>query len=672
LNSKKDLLLEKPPIKNRELSWLEFNERVLNLSVSENVPLFERAKFLAIFSSNLNEFFMIRVAGIKDQIAANYTDKDRSDMTPLEVYEAIGQKVRYLYTKESDCFVYIKDELKKEGFLIDEVDKEEAFSYIRFIFNKVINITLTPVTLTSTTPMPFIANKKIVILAKLKKEEEYLYGLVIVPENIEKVFTFKSDGKTYFFTLPFIIKYFLNEIFPGFEVYETAQVKVTRNADLDIEEEGAEDLLKLIEKSLDKRRRGGVVRIELIAENIESWKDFLFSHIDFDRSDLYIKNGMIDPTVFFHIKSDKSKHYYKKFTPYLPEIGEDIFETIKSSPITLYRPYNDFSIITELVKKAAKDKNTLAIKITIYRVNNDSKIVDALVEAAKRGISVSVVVELKARFDEENNIELAKRLEDAGCIVTYGFYKLKVHAKMLLIVRREKESIKGFVHLSTGNYNEQTAKIYTDIDYITSEEDIVEDVKEVFNYLMGYTELREKSRIFIAPLEIKNKLISLIDDEIKNAKNGKKAHIIIKVNSLIDKTLIAKLYEASVSKVKIELIVRGICGIVTNLKNLSENISVISIVGRFLEHPRIFYFYNNGDERLFISSADFMERNMDRRIETMIHIVEKEAKEKIKKILAINLKDNVNAYYLDKNIYKKVKTSKKLIDSQDFFIHNKF
>lgn len=672
MNLKKFLLPKKPPITNRELSWLEFNERVLNLSVSENVPLFERAKFLAIFSSNLNEFFMIRVAGIKDQIAANYTDKDRSDMTPLEVYEGIKQKVRYLYTKEHSCFTNLKDKLKKEGFIIDEIDKEESLSYIRFIFNKVINIVLTPVTLTSATPMPFIANRKIVILSKLKRNDEIFYGLIIVPENIDKVFKFKSNGKTYFFTLNFIIEYFLNEIFSGFEVCDTAQVKVTRNADLDIEEEGAEDLLKLIEKSLDKRRKGGVVRIELIAKNSESWEEFLFSHLEFDNGDLYVKDGMIDPTVFFHIKSDKSKHYYKNFSPYLPDIGEDIFETIKSSPIPLYRPYNDFSIVTELVRKAAKDRNTLAIKITIYRVNNDSNIVDALVEAAKTGISVSVVVELKARFDEENNIELAKKLEDAGCIVTYGFYKLKVHAKMLLIVRREGESIKGYAHLSTGNYNEQTAKIYTDIDYITSEEDIVEDVKEVFNYLMGYTEFREKSRIFIAPYEIKHKLISLIDEEINYAKSGKKSHIIIKVNSLIDKVLIAKLYEASVSGVKIELIVRGICGIVPNLKNLSENIRVISIVGRFLEHPRIFYFQHGGDERLFISSADFMERNMDRRIETMINIVEKEAKEKIKKILDINLKDNVNAYYLDKNIYKKIKTSKKLIDSQEFFIFNKF
>ncbi|MBZ4672734.1 MAG: ppk [Deferribacteraceae bacterium] len=672
LSSKKKQLDEFPII-NRELSWLEFNERVLNISLDKIIPLFERVKFLSIFASNLNEFFMIRVAGIKDQIEVGYTDIDRSGLTPTEVLQKIKQKTTLLHSKEFKSYTSILADLEQNNYYINKVHTEDINNYLKYVFDKDISIVLSPITITNKSPIPFIPNLRTTILVKLLRNNEHYYGIVIIPENIDKIFRFESNNKTFFFTNCFIIEKFISSLFHGYEIIETAFMKITRNADLDIEEEGAEDLLRLIEESLDKRRKGGIVRLELITNNQEIWKNFLMENLDFEESDIYFKEGLIDPTVLFKINSNNKKFYFKEFEPYTNQFEySNIFESITKQPIILYRPYNDFSLVVKLVKEAISDINTLAIKITIYRVNNDSEIIKALIEAAKKGISVSVIVELRARFDEENNLELAKKLENAGCIVTYGYPKHKVHTKLLLIVKKENGQIKSYAHLSTGNYNEKTARLYTDIDYLTSEEEVVEDVKEIFNFIMGYTELTEKKRVFIAPFEIKQNIIKLIEQEINNVSSGNKGKIIIKVNSLIDKTLINKIYEASAKGVEIKLIVRGICGIYTNLSPISDNIEVISIVGRFLEHPRIFYFYNNGNEEVFISSADFMERNMDRRIEAMTKITDKESIKKIKSILNLNLKDNVNSYTLIGNKYHKKKAQKSTIDSQTYFIDNQF
>ncbi|MDK2791329.1 MAG: polyphosphate kinase [Deferribacteres bacterium] len=670
--SLKKTRLNEFPVINRELSWLEFNERVLNLSYNKEIPLFERCKFLGIFSSNLNEFFMIRVGGLKDQIAAGYVEKDRAGFTPWDLLIKLNEKIKKLYEKESKYFEKLIDDLAKAKFYFNHIDNENVKRYVRYIFEKEIRIVLSPVVLTKNARFPFITSGKIFLMVELIKNSEVCYGVVIVPDKVEKIFTFSFSDKKYFFTNCFIIERYLNELFPGYEITGTAKVKITRNADLEIDEEGAEDLLRLIEESLDKRRKGAVTRIEAMAADYEKWTKVLKNYLDFEDIDIFEKKSIIDSTVLFHLQSEKKEHYYKPFRQYLPAYDEkSIFERLRKKPLLMYRPYNDFDFIANFVMQAAQSKETLAIKITIYRVNFDSKIVDALIFAAKKGVSVSAIVELKARFDEENNVELAKKLEDAGCIVIYGYPRYKVHAKLLLVVRREEKGIKGYAHISTGNYNEKTSKIYTDVDYLTSEDDIVDDVKDIFNFMMGYSEFSAKKRVFLAPYEIKNKIIKLIENEIENAKAGNKAHIIIKVNSLIDRMLIDKIYEASIAGVKVELIVRGICGIYPGVKGLSENIKVISIVGRFLEHPRIFYFFAGGKEDIYISSADFMERNMDRRIEAMTKITDEKCKQKLKNILKNNLNDTINGYILQKDKYKKIKSSRKF-DSQDFYIKNIF
>ncbi len=647
------------PFINRELSWLEFNKRVLELSYKKDLPLLERAKFLAIFASNLNEFFMIRVAGVKDQISAGV--KNSKGESPYEIYYKIREKVIPLYKLQSTYIKKLLEDLKNSGIYIN-VLIDEAASFAEFLFDQEIRPLITPVTLTATNPMPFIANNRVTICVKIKKNNEIFHSFIIIPENIEKIFFKEIDDKICYLSSTFILKNFISEIFYNFEVLEIAEFKITRDADLTIEEEGAEDLLKTMEKQLDLRKKGKIVRFEVNADISKNLLNFICNKLEIQEDEIYFYEYFSDPTIFFHIHSKNKSFYYPSFTPKIPnniDLSKSLFQQIKEKPLLLYRPFEDFSIVSKLVKEAAEDENTLAIKMTIYRVNNDSTIVKSLINAAKKGKTVSVIVELKARFDEENNVELAKQLEEAGCIVTYGFKNLKVHSKLLLIVRKENGHIKSYAHMATGNYNEKTARQYTDVDYITAEPDVCEDVMSIFNYLMGYMDNENRNRIFLSPKEIRTKLLALIDEEIKNASQGKKAHIIIKVNSLIDKILMEKLYEASQHNVKIQIIARGICGIITGIKGLSDNITVKSIVGRFLEHPRIFYFHSGGKRRIFITAADFMERNMDRRVETMMEIFDKDAKRKLLCILENNLKDTENSWELVGEKYIKVKSKKK-------------
>lgn len=647
------------PFINRELSWLEFNRRVLELSHKKDLPLLERCKFLGIFASNLNEFFMIRVAGVKDLISAGV--KNSKGESPKEIYSKIRENVTLLYKLQG---AYIKDllaGLRDNGIFLNVLSSETT-SFAEFLFYQEILPLITPVTLGNANPVPFIANNRVTICVKIKKNNDIYHSFIIIPENIEKVFSKEMNGKVYYFSSTFILKNFINEIFYDFEVLEIAEFKITRDADLTIEEEGSEDLLETIEKKLDLRKKGKIVRLEVNKDISQELLNFIFNKLEIQKDEIYFYEYFSDPTLFFNIRSKNKSFYYKHFTPKIPkniDVNENIFEQIKEKPLLLYRPFEDFSIVSKLVEQASEDKNTLAIKMTIYRVNNDSTIVKSLINATKKEKTVSVVVELKARFDEENNVELAKQLEEAGCIVTYGFKNLKVHSKLLLIVRKEEDHIKSYAHLSTGNYNEKTAKQYTDVDYITSEPDVCEDIMSTFNYLMGYMDNENRSRIFLSPKEIRPKLLALIDEEIKNASQGKKAHIIIKVNSLIDKILMEKLYEASQHNVKIEIIARGICGIITGIKGISDNITVKSIVGKFLEHPRIFYFHSSGKKRVFISAADFMERNMDRRIEAMLEIYDNDAKRKLIYILNNNLKDTENSWELVGEKYIKVRSKRK-------------
>ncbi len=661
---------------NRELSWLDFNERVLELSKDKKIPLMERLKFISIFSNNLDEFFMIRVAGVIDQVELGYNKQDKAGLKPKDVLYAIRNKVNNLLNKQKRYFYRIQSELKKHNILIEEDFRECFKEYCDLVFEKYILPSISPITLSVANPFPFIYNKRSAFIIEMEKEDKDYVAIVIIPDKIRKIYLNKINDTRYVFTLEHIIANKLKELFKNYNIRDYYIIRVTRNADLTIEEEGSEDLLGLIEHELDKRRKGQIVRVEINKKPSKKVEKLLLNTLGIKKEYIYETFNFIDLTEFFNVKLNDSKLYFKSFKRYYPpkiKFDTSIFEYIASKDILLYRPYNDFSFISKLLEIAANDELTLSIKMTIYRANKDSNIVHNLIKAAENGKSVSVVVELKARFDEEMNVEWARQLEDAGCIVTYGVPSLKVHTKNILITRNENGKIVEYSHISTGNYNEETAKIYTDLDYITAREDIGLDNANIFNYLMGYTDYAKWSKITLAPYYLRDKIMELMDNEISAVKSKSKGHIIIKVNSLIDEKLIEKLYEASQSGVKVDLIVRGVCGLKTDIKGLSENIRVVSIVGRFLEHPRIFYFYNLGDEKMFISSADFMERNMDRRVESMIEIDDSLLKRKLFKLLKLHFNDNVNAWQLNVDKYKKIEhKSGKVIDSQSYYITKNF
>ncbi len=667
---------EKFPFINRELSWLDFNERVLELSRERRFPLMERLKFISIFSNNLDEFFMIRVAGVIDQIELGYDKKDRAGLTPKEVLHHIRKKVERLLKKQEKYFLSIKSQLEKHSVFIEDKFNECVFEFCELVFEQTILPAISPVTLSASNPFPFIYNKRSAFIVEMEKEGREYVSVVIIPDKLKKIYVRDVGSERYVFTLEHIVANKLNELFRNYKIKDYYIIRVTRDADLTIEEEGSEDLLLLVEQELDKRRKGQIVRVEINKKPSEKIEKLLMDNLKIEKKYIYETFDFIDLTSFFNLRVENDKLYFKPFKSYYPyrvKPDSSIFEYIKNNDILLYRPYNDFSFISKLVEIAANDEMTLSIKMTIYRVNRDSSIVKNLIKAAENGKSVCVVIELKARFDEQMNVEWAKELEDAGCIVTYGIPGLKVHTKNILITRNENGRIVEYSHIATGNYNEETAKIYTDLDYITAKEEIGIDNANIFNYLMGYTDYEKWKKITLAPNYLRKKLIKLIDDEIMTAKSKAKGHIIIKVNSLIDEKLIEKLYEASQAGVKVDLIVRGVCGLKTDIKGVSENIRVVSIVGRFLEHPRVFYFYNNGNERVFISSADFMERNMDRRVESMIEIDEPVLKKRLFKLLKLHFNDNVNAWQLNGDKYKKVKAAGlRRVDSQAYYLTKSF
>ncbi len=667
---------EKFPFINRELSWLDFNERVLELSKEKRFPLMERLKFISIFSNNLDEFFMIRVAGVINQIELGYDKKDKAGLTPKEVLSSVKDKVELLLKKQKRYFYAIKKELEKQRIFFKDNFQDCTAEYCDLVFEKFVLPSISPVTLSSANPFPFIYNKRSAFVVEMEKDGRDYTAVVIIPDKLQKLFVNKSGDRRFVFTLEHIVANKLHELFKNYTVKDYYIIRITRDADLAIEEEGSEDLLELVEHELDKKRKGQVVRVEINKKPSKRMEKLLVENLEIKREYIYETFDFIDLTAFFEFKAEKEELYFKRFNGYYPskiKLDSSIFDFIKKSDILLYRPYNDFALISKLVEIAAFDDMTLSVKMTIYRTNRDSNIIKNLIKAAENGKSVSVVIELKARFDEEMNVEWAKKLENAGCIVTYGVPGLKVHTKNLLITRNENGKIVEYSHMSTGNYNEDTAKIYTDLDYITSKEDIGLDNANLFNYLMGYTDYAKWNKITLAPRYLRNRLIKLIDNEIEASKTDSNGHIIIKVNSLIDEKLIKKLYEASQAGVKVDLIVRGMCSLKTDIKGISDNIRVVSILGRFLEHPRIFYFYNYGDEKVFISSADFMERNMDRRVESMVEIDSPRLKKRLFKLLKLYFNDNVNAWQLIKDRYRRVKSGRaKAIDSQSYYMTKNF
>jgi len=660
------------PYINRELSWLEFNRRVMMEAVDESVPLLERLKFLAIFSSNLDEFFMIRVGGLRDQIEAGYDKLDASGKTPVEQLEQISSKAHELTNLRQQIFAGLKKELENEGIVIAPNLTDNLDDITEAIFNEEIYPVISPVTLSANNPMPFIHNLRLCLYVIIKKDGEVHHSTIILPESLRRMFRVKLD-KTYFLFTEDILTKYLHIVYPDYEVLDSYILRVTRNADLTLDEEESDDLLLSIQNYLKSRKKGWICRVETDSRLPQEILGYMAEHLQFSKDDVYIIDDIIDMTSLFSVTGERPDLCYPPFKPVLPEDVDstaDIFEQIKKRDIIMYRPFHDFGIVSRMVAAAADDPDVMAIKMTLYRANKNSTILESLMNAARNGKHVSVVVELKARFDEARNVDWANMLEEAGCIVTYGIAGLKIHAKNLMIVRRESGRVVRYSHMSTGNFNEFTAGIYTDIDYITADEDVGKDSAAMFNLLMGYTDIGSWNRFYLAPKYIKPKLLELIDEEIAFAKAGKEAKMIVKVNAVIDRKIIDKLIEASCAGVKIELIVRGICGIRAGIKGLTENIRVRSIVGRFLEHPRIIYFHAGGKKRVFFSTADWMERNMDRRVEMFFEVTKKEGRNFLLNILDLNLLDNQKTWFQKGTEYFKTKAVKDRLNYQDFMIDN--
>lgn len=666
---------------NRELSWLDFDYRILEEARDKSLPLFERLKFLSITASNLDEFFMVRVASLKDMVHAGYNKPDIAGMKPEQQLEAIGEKTHALvglqYSTYSRSLV---PTLKQSGLRIvqnhEELTEEEA-AYVDGYFRDNVYPVLTPMAVDSSRPFPLVHNKSLNIAAILQKkngDEELDFAMVRVPSVLPRIVELPGEGERVVILLEEIIERNIHTLFLNYNIISAHPFRIMRNADLTIDEEEAEDLLKEIQKQLKKRQWGEAIRLEIEEDSDKRILRRLKKELDIHTGDIYEINGPLDLTFlmkmyglagFDHLKTAR---YQPQPNPSLMN-DDDIFTNIRKGDILLHHPYESFDPVVNFVRKAAHDPEVLAIKQTLYRVSGNSPIIAALAEAADNGKQVSVLVELKARFDEENNINWAKMLEKAGCHVIYGLVGLKTHSKITLVVRREEDGIRRYVHLGTGNYNDSTAKLYTDCGLLTCHPQIGEDATAVFNMLSGYSEPLNWNQLVVAPLWLRKRFLRMIQRETDHARAGHPARIIAKVNSLCDRETIAALYEASCAGVQIDLIVRGICCLKAGIPGLSENISVRSIVGDFLEHSRIFYFENNGSPEFYMGSADWMPRNLDRRVEIMFPILDEKLREKTMHILKVQLNDNLKAHVLQPDgTYQKIDRRGKLpVGAQDTF-----
>mgnify|MGYP000084316073 CR=1 FL=1 len=648
---------------NRELSWIKFDDRVLSEARDKSLPLFERLKFLSITSSNLDEFYMVRVASLKDQVHAGYKKTDIAGMTSKEQLKAISQQTHDLvHVQYSTLNRSLVPALEKAGLHV--IFEHEAFSekqkeFVDQYFEDNVYPVLTPMAMDSSRPFPLIRNKTLNIGALLSKKdtkkgkEEIDFATVQVPSVLPRVVIIPSEkkGHTTVTLLEQIIERNIDKLFLSYDVICAHPYRIMRNADLSIDEDEAEDLLVEIQKQLKKRQWGEVIRLEVEDKMDSRLLDILKMEFQVHGDDIFFINGPLDLTMLMKVYGIDGYDQFKepKYKPAaVPAFqnDKDIFQVIREGDVFLHHPYMSFDPVVNFVRQAAKDPDVLAIKQTLYRVSGNSPIIAALAQAAENGKQVSVLVELKARFDEENNIVWARKLEKAGCHVIYGLVGLKTHSKITLVVRKEEDGIRRYVHLGTGNYNDATAKLYTDIGMMTASEAIGEDATAVFNMLSGYSEPRSWNRLSLAPLWLKDRFLYLIEREKKNAEAGREGHIIAKMNSLCDRDIIVALYEASRAGVRIELIVRGICCLKVGIPGVSENISVRSIVGNFLEHARVFYFENNGNPEFYCSSADWMPRNLERRVEILFPVEAPALKEKLWHILEGQLRDNKKAHIL--------------------------
>ena len=671
---------------NRELSWIKFNERVLSEARDKTLPLFERLKFLSITSSNLDEFYMVRVASLKDQVHAKYTKADISGLTPREQLRSISEKTHELVQVQYSTYNRsLLPTLKKAGLHVIEEHEmltDAQKEYVDQYFEENVYPVLTPMAMDSSRPFPLIRNKTLNIGALIakkdrKKEEKILeFATVQVPSVLPRVVLIpggKNDKQSVIF-LEELIERNSGKLFLNNDVVCAHPYRIMRNADLSIDEDEAEDLLVEIQKQLKKRQWGEVIRLEVEEKMDSRLLKILKSEFEIKEEDIFTIPGPLDLTVLMKLYGLDGFEDYKAsgYTP-APVAAfrgyESIFDRIREGDVFVHHPYMSFDPVVKFVQQAAKDPSVLAIKQTLYRVSGHSPIVAALAQAAENGKQVSVLVELKARFDEENNIVWAKKLEKAGCHVIYGLVGLKTHSKITLVVRREENGIRRYVHLGTGNYNDSTAKLYTDCGIFTCDARIGEDATAVFNMLSGYSEPKYWNKLIVAPLWMKDRFLKMIELEANHAKEGKEARIMAKMNSLCDPKIMEALYHASACGVKIELIIRGICCLKVGIPGVSENITVRSIVGDFLEHSRIFYFYNNGAEEVFMGSADWMPRNLDRRVEIVFPVEDEKIKREVIHILDVELADNRKAHILqpDGTYIKPDRRGKVLINSQQEF-----
>ena len=682
---------------NRELSLLEFQRRVLEEAQDERNPLLERLKFLAIFGSNMDEFFMVRVSGIRKQVEARIMEVSRDGLTPPEVLAATRRLALEMYADALRCLnKKILPELDKTGIhLLDYRKLSEAqVQKVDDYFKSVIYPILTPLALDPGHPFPHISNLSLnlAIVIRDKKGNEK-FARLKVPNTLPRIVPIKrssgsarKDGTIpyhhYFVWLEQVIAANLFSLFPGLEVVAAYPFRIIRDADLEIQEIEAGDLLESMQQSVRKRKFGSVVQVEIYDSMPANIRELLIENLEIRRNDVYVSPAPLGLSSLWQMYNDVERHDLKFpiYKPVVPEVFEnatitgDIFEAIKQENILLHQPYDSFNPVIDFLRAAARDPQVLAIKQTVYRVGHNAPVVEALLEASERGKQVAVLVELKARFDEESNIGWAQMLEQAGVHVVYGLMGLKTHCKISMVVRKEGDGIRRYLHLATGNYNAVTSRIYEDIGIFTCDEAMASDVTDLFNYLTGYSTKHDYKKLLVAPVNLRTGLEKLIGHEIEHARAGRKAHLIFKVNSVVDPHIIELLYEASRAGVKVDLLVRGMCCLRPGIKGVSENINVVSIVGRFLEHSRVYYFCNNGDEKIFMGSADLMRRNLDHRVEVVFPV---ESTAHIRylrdQMLETQLKDNVRARVMKNDgTYVRLKppSADKAVDVQEFFMRN--
>ena len=678
---------------NRERSWLDFNYRVLEEAYDKTNMIMDRLKFLAITASNLDEFFMVRIAGLMDQVNVGYNKKGLDGKTPTEQLAEINTITQEMMKRQYNCLLKsLVPELNQNHIFFveyDELEGEER-EYVDDYFLETCYPVLTPQAIDNSRPFPLVKNNQVYLCVQLldtqedkkkkkkesKEDEEYM-AILEIPKVLDRIIALPRTDREAPYRYIFIENIIIHnagQLFTGYDVKHVSEFRITRNGDLAIDEDEAEDLLIEIEKSIQQRKWGACIKLEITKAMSKKAKRKLIEEMEISEEDVYELKGQLDLTCFMKFQGrpefdELREPIYKPLPSRDFYEQEDIFEVIREKDRLLHHPYQSFDSVVDFVRKAAADPDVLAIKQTLYRVSGDSPIIAALIEAAQNGKQVTVLVELKARFDEANNIVWAKKLERAGCHVIYGLVGLKIHCKMILVVRKEEDGIRRYVHLGTGNYNDVTARLYTDIGMFTAKESYGSDVSTLFNVLSGYSHYTLWKKLEVAPTTMRDAFNRYIDREIENVKLGVRGLVIAKMNSLIDDQIVEKLYEASQAGVEIRLIVRGMCSLIPGIRGVSENITVHSIVGTFLEHSRIYYFYNQGKEDIYLSSADWMQRNLNRRIETLFPVEDPDLKTELKHILDITLRDTIKTRVMtETGEYIRVdKRGKELLSCQQYF-----